>query len=334
MTTRLFGDMPIHPIGLGAMNCTGGYGAARPEEECDALLNRALDLGYTHLDTAACYGHGLSEQMIGRFLKKRRGEYVLSSKFGILREPINGKLINNDPRLIGPACEESLRNLKTDWLDLFYLHRWDPSVPIEEVVGALSRLIEAGKVRQIGLSEVSAATLRKAHAERPIAALQSEYSLWTRNPEIAVLDACKELGTTFVAFSPLGRQFLTGAVPARPDYGSDDIRHTMPRFEPETLAKNAPLLAGMREIAERADCSLAQLALAWVLTRGEHVIAIPGTANMAHLEENISGPLDLPPALVEELDALINANTVIGARYPAKAQATVDTECFEHETAA
>ena len=331
MTTRTLCDREVYGIGFGAMNMSHGYGPAVTDEECGRLLNLALDTGYTHIDTAAIYGFGHNETMLGNHIAHRRGEYLLASKYGFYRDPETGQGgIDSRPDAIRKACEGSLSKLKTEMIDLYYLHRWDRTTPIEDVAGTFGRLIEEGKIGAYGLSECSTDTLRAAHAEQPCAAVQSEYSLWTRNPEIAILDACKELGVTFVAFSPLARQYLTGVLGETVDFPENDIRHGMPRFEGEAWTRNRALLSEYARIAEEADCTQAQLALAWTLAQGEHVLPIPGTSKADHLRENFGGgQVDLSPALLERLDDLINQNTVAGGRYTAKMQAQVGTEDFE-----
>ena len=328
--TRTLAGRPIYPIGFGAMNVSHCYQPRLPDEEGGQILQAALDLGYTHFDTAAVYGLGHNEALIGTYLSHRRNEMVLTSKCGIVKDPDTGKRgINNRTDLIQRSIDESLGLLKTDHLDIFYLHRWDKVTPIEEVVGAMGRLVEAGKARGIGLSEVSADTLRKAHATHPIAAVQSEYSLWTRNPEIAVLETCRELGAAFVAFSPVARQFLTGKLAEVGNFSEDDIRNGMPRFEAGTYAENMKLLPPYKAIADEVGCTMAQLALAWLLTRGEHVIPIPGTQSLAHLQENFAaGEVTLSEDVVARLDALINERTVKGGRYNPTLQAQIDTEEF------
>jgi aryl-alcohol dehydrogenase-like predicted oxidoreductase len=283
-------------------------------------------------DTAALYGFGANETLVGRVLKPHRSRITLCSKGGMAGVQFDDglrRVIDGSPRAIRRNCEDSLLRLGTETIDLYYLHRWDKRVPIAESVGEMARLKAEGKVRALGLSEVSAKTLRLAHAEHPIDALQTEYSLWTRNPEIAVLEACRELGVSFVAFSPVARGFLTDAMPALAGLDAKDIRRGMPRFHADNHAANGLLLAGLRAIAERVDCSLAQLALAWLLTRGERVIPIPGTTQLAHLADNCAAaPVLLDSAALSALDALVNQRTVVGARYNASTQAEVDTEEF------
>jgi hypothetical protein len=296
------------------------------------MLLRALDLGVTHFDTAALYGFGANEELVGRTLAPFRSRFTLASKCGIqgvksesgVRRAIDGR-----PATLKGTCEDSLRRLNTEAIDLYYLHRWDKTVPIEDSVGALGRLVGEGKIRAVGLSEVSAATLRRAHAVHPIAAVQSEYSLCTRNPEIAVIEACRSIGATFVAFSPLSRGFLTGALRDVASLDAKDLRRSMPRFEAAAYAANLTLLDEYARLARAAHASMAQLALAWVLSRGEHVVAIPGTTCKAHLEENLgAAAVELQPDLSAQLDALINRRSVVGARYGAATQAEIDTENF------
>ena len=329
MSSRKLGSFECAPIGLGCMNLSHAYGTPPSEKDAEQLLLKALDMGYNMLDTAALYGFGDNEILLGKVLKQRRNEFVLASKCGMFKNDAGVREINGRPEVIRKTCEGSLRRLQTDVIDLYYLHRWDRNVPIEESVGALSELVAEGKVRDIGLSEVSADTLRKAHAVHPIAAVQTEYSLWTRNPEIAVLDTCRELGADFVAFSPLARAFLTGKLRDITTLAEKDLRRNMPRFESQNYAQNLQLLAQIEEIAEQENCTLAQLALAWVLGQGEHVVAIPGTTNLQHLAENFSATeITLSPAAMAQLDKVINQKTVVGSRYNAATQAEIDTEEF------
>ncbi len=314
------------------MNLSHAYGIAPPPDEAARLLLRALELGVTHFDTAALYGVGANEELVGRTLGPFRSQFTLASKCGIqvLKSAAGTRrVIDSSPAALRQTCEESLRRLDTEVIDLYYLHRWDKTVPIEESIGALRDLVREGKIRAIGLSEVSAATLRRAHAVHPIAAVQSEYSLWTRNPEIAVLDACRDIGATFVAFSPLARGFLTGALRDVAALEAKDLRRSMPRFAAPAYAANLELLDQYAKLARAAHASMAQLALAWVLARGRHVVAIPGTACTAHLEENLgAAALELDPELTAQLDALINQASVVGERYNAATQAEIDTENF------
>ena len=332
-STRSIGPFQVSPIGLGCMNLSHAYGQPPAFADAERLLLRALDLGVTLFDTAALYGFGANETLVGQVLAKHRSRFILASKCGMQGvDPGNGtkvRVIDGRPETIKKTCEDALRRLQTDVIDLYYLHRWDKKVPIEDSVGALAELVRAGKVREIGLSEVSAATLRRAHSVHPIAAVQTEYSLWTRNPEIAVLDACRELGAAFVAFSPVARGFLAGALRDVAALEPKDLRRNMPRFEPANFAANLKLLDGFVEAAAELRCSPAQLALAWVLSRGEHVLAIPGTTKLAHLRDNAAAAdIGLSISTLAKLDALINARTVVGGRYDAAAQAGVDTEEF------
>jgi aryl-alcohol dehydrogenase-like predicted oxidoreductase len=327
MQQRQIGPFSVSAIGLGCMNLSHAYGAPPPFEAARALLHRALDLGVNFFDTAALYGFGTNETLVGQVLAPHRRKFTLASKCGMTG--VDGKrVIDGRPATIKRTCDESLARLRTDVIDLYYLHRWDKSVPIEESVGALADLVRAGKVRSIGLSEVSSATLRRAHAEHPITALQTEYSLWTRNPEIAVLDTCRELGVAFVAFSPVARGFL-GTLRDVSGFDAKDIRRSMPRFEPTNFAANLKLADAAQTIAQEAGCTLAQLSLAWLLSRGEHVVPIPGTTHIAHLEANTAAADVNPgPAVLARIDALIHPTRVKGARYNATTQTEIDTEEF------
>lgn len=332
LPTRRIGPFAVSAIGLGCMNLSHAYGVPPGPEEGAKLLHHALDLGVTLFDTAALYGFGANEQLVGKSLKAERSQIVLCSKGGMagvqfpegMRRVIDGR-----PATIRRNCEDSLERLGVEVIDLYYLHRLDRQVPIEDSVGAMSDLVRAGKVRVLGLSEVSAATLRRAHAVHPIAALQNEYSLWSRNVEIAGLDACHELGVALVAFSPLARGYLTGALRDVSGLDAKDIRLGMPRFAPDTYRRNLKLLDDYVEVAAVAGCTPAQLAIAWLLARGPHVIPITGTTQAAHLEESVgAASVKLDADLVSRLDAIINQTTVIGARYNAATQAEIDTEAF------
>ena len=318
----------VKPVGLGCMSLSWAYGTPPSDAEGAALLERALELGYDHLDTARIYGLGHNEELIGETLAPYRDKFVLASKTGIIVDG-DKRRIDCRPETIRTALEESLRLLKTDRIDLYYLHRRDFTVPIEESIGALAELVREGKIGAIGLSEMSAETLRAAHAVHPIAAMQTEYSLMTRNPEIAVLDACRELGTTFVAFSPVARGALAGGYRGEDDLGANDIRRNMPRFTGDNWIANRALIEAFEGVAAREGVTPAQLSLAWVLAQGEHVVTIPGTASIAHLEENIARwDWRLPETIAAELDVLINRNTVFGERYNATMQRSIDTETF------
>lgn len=328
MTNRSINAKPVNAIGLGCMSLSWGYGALPPRETATALLNRALDLGYDHLDTANIYGLGHNETLIGEALNGRRREFFLATKMGI---EIDGdkRGINCRPDAIRRCIDESLTRLQTDHVDLYYMHRRDRDVPIEESVGAMADLIKAGKIGGIGLSEMSAETLRRAAGEHPIAAMQTEYSPWTREPEIAVLEACRELGTTFVAFSPVARGVLANGVHDAAALEAKDLRRTMPRFNAENWPANRALADAFCAIATELEVTPAQLSLAWVLSRGEHIVAIPGTASIAHLEENFArADWILPAGAAARIDALINERTVAGPRYGETMQRTIDTEQF------
>lgn len=329
---RALGPFNVPAIGLGCMNLSHAYAVPPPVEVAERLLLEALDLGVTLFDTAALYGFGANETLVGRVLKPHRSKIVLCSKGGMAGVAFPDgmkRVIDGRPEAIRRNCEDSLRRLQTEVIDLYYLHRWDKQVPIEDSVGEMARLLQEGKVRALGLSEVSAATLRKAHAEHPIAAVQTEYSLWTRNPEIAVLAACRDIGAAFVAFSPVARGFLTRTPPDVATLDAKDIRRSMPRFHPEPYAANLRLLPAYEAIAAEVGCTPAQLALAWLLARGEHVIPIPGTAHVEHLRDNLgAAAVVLHPEVVSRLDALINRHTVAGDRYGAQSSVEVDTESF------
>jgi aryl-alcohol dehydrogenase-like predicted oxidoreductase len=325
--SRKLGPFNVSAIGLGCMSLSHAYGTPPDEDAAAAVLLKALDLGYTHVDTAALYGFGANEALIGRTLKHRRADLVLATKGGMFRNAQGQREIDGRPEAIAQHCEESLRRLQTDVIDVYYLHRWDKRLPVEESVGAVADLVRAGKVRAIGLSEVSAATIRKAHGVHPIAAVQTEYSLWTRNPEVAVRDTCGELGITLVAFSPLGRGFLTGELRDVGSLPPKDIRLAMPRFQGEHFARNLNLLDGLATIAREQRVTMAQLVLAWLLGQGDDIVPIPGTTRLDHLEENARGAeLQLDARTMARLDELINPRTVSGARYNAATQTEIDTE--------
>jgi len=324
----------IQRIGLGCMNLSHAYGTPPDAATGERLLLAAVDAGVTLFDTAALYGFGANETLVGRVLEPHRDRIVLCSKGGMTGQPVGPggalqRVIDGRPEAIRRDVEDSLRRLQTDLIDLYYLHRWHKAVPIEDSVGAMAELVRAGKVRAIGLSEVSAATLKRAQAVHAIAALQSEYSPWSREAEIAVLQACRDSGVAYVAFSPLGRGFLTAAPPDVAALDAKDIRRTMPRFAPAADAANRALLARFQAIAAGLGISPAQLALAWVLSRGPHVLAIPGTTQIAHLHDNLgAAAVVLPAAAVAQVDALFAPGAVAGGRYSAASQAEVDTEQF------
>lgn len=333
MQTRKIGEFEVSAIGLGCMNLSHAYGLPPAPEQSERVLLAALDAGVTLFDTAALYGFGANETLVGRVLKPHRRRFTLCSKGGMAGvagdDGVMRRVIDGRPETVRRNCEDSLRRLQTDVIDLYYLHRWDKKVPIEDSVGALSDLVRAGKVRAIGLSEVSAATLRKAHAVHPVSAVQTEYSLWTRNPEIAVLEACRELGATFVAFSPLARGFLCDALHDVSTLDAKDIRRAMPRFAPENYAANLRLLPPYKALAREAGCTPSQLALAWLLHKARHIVPIPGTTSEAHLRDDLAAAdVALDAGLLARLEALINQETVTGARYNAQSASEVDTEEF------
>jgi aryl-alcohol dehydrogenase-like predicted oxidoreductase len=333
MQQRQIGPFQTSAIGLGCMNFSHAYGSPPPAEQSERVLLAALDAGVTLFDTAALYGFGANETLVGRVLKPHRRNITLCSKGGMAGvtgdDGVMRRVIDGRPAAVRANCEDSLRRLQTDVIDLYYLHRWDKKVPIEDSVGAMSDLVRAGKVRALGLSEVSAATLRKAHAVHPISAVQTEYSLWTRNPEIAVLEACRELGAAFVAFSPVARGFLCDALHDVSALDAKDIRKTMPRFAPENYAANLKLLPPYKALAAEAGCTPAQLALAWLLHKAPHIVPIPGTTNAGHLREDMgAADVKLDAALLVRLEALINQETVVGNRYSDQSRKEVDTEEF------
>ncbi len=329
MHQRKLGPFTVSAIGLGCMNMSMGYGKADKNESI-RLLNECIDAGYTFLDTASMYGMGHNEALIGKALRHRREEYVLASKCGIVKDKSGSTVMDGRRDVIRQTCEDSLRRLKTDVIDLYYLHRLDPKIPVEESIGALSDLVREGKIKTIGLSETCADTTRRAHAVHPITALQSEYSLWTRTPERKILSVCDELDITFVPFSPLARSFLTGISDDATRVDEGDIRATIarPRFEVENYKRNLKLLTPYKKIADKHNCTMAQLALAWILARhGNNMIPIPGTKDINHMYENAgAGDITLSDDVVQTLDALINENTVCGRRYTDTLMASTDSE--------
>ena len=324
---RHLGPFEVSAVGLGCMNVSHAYGAPPPSEDAAKLFERALDEGINFFDTAALYGFGANEQLLGNsFLKNHRSKIILASKGGMAG--VNGvRVINGRPEAIRQNCEDSLRNLKTDVIDLYYLHRLDKNVPIEDSVGAMSDLFQAGKIRTLGLSEVSAKTIERAQAVHTITAVQTEYSLWTRNPEIAVLDKCKELEIAFVAFSPIARGFLGGKLKDVSTLEAKDIRRTMPRFEPSNYESNLKIQDKLSVIAAEENCTLAQLSIAWLLQKSEHIIPIPGTTKIDHLLEDI-GSVDvrLSKHALVQIELVFEKNPVQGNRYNEATQLEIDTE--------
>ncbi len=326
MKLRKVGSAEVAEIGLGCMNLSHAYGIPPDRGAAQALLHAAVDLGVDHFDTAALYGFGRNEELVGEALKPVRQKIFLASKCGMTG--VDGKrVIDGRPGTLKQTCTESLQRLQTEVIDLYYLHRWDRRVPIEESVGALAELVAEGKIRAIGLSEVSAPTLRRAHATHPITALQTEYSPWTRNPEIAVLDACRELGVAFVAFSPVGRGFLAGASHDPSKLEDGDFRKNMPRWQGAALEQNLTLYARFKQIADDEGMTTAQLCLAWLLAKDPIIVPIPGTTNPDHMREDAAAAgITLSAETVARVDAVVNGDTVAGSRYPPALQASVDTE--------
>ncbi len=320
MKSRTLGGtngLQVSALGLGCMGMSDFYGPAS-EDEAVATIHQALDRGVTFLDTADIYGPFTNELLVGRALRGRRDGVVLATKFGNVRAA-DGKFlgINGRPAYVRQACDASLKRLGVDHIDLYYQHRVDRETPIEETVGAMAELVRAGKVRHLGLSEASAATIRRAHATHPIAALQSEYSLWTRDPEDEILRTVRELGIGFVAYSPLGRGFLTGRFRTAADFAAGDYRTSNPRMDAENLGKNVALADRVRELAVEKKVTAGQLALAWVLSRGEDVVPIPGTTRRTHLDENLaSADLRLTESELARLDAAFPRDAAAGTRYP------------------
>lgn len=316
MQRRQLGQLEVSAIGLGCMSMTPIYGEPS-EPEAIATVHRAIDLGVNLIDTADAYGFGANEELVGRTLAGHRDQAIVATKFGNIRHPDGKADVNGKPDYVPQACDASLRRLGVDVIDLYYLHRVDPSVPIEDTVGAMSRLVEAGKVRYLGLSEAGEATLRRAHAVHPITALQTEYSLWTRDPEETLLAACAELGIGFVAYCPLGRGFLTGTISDLDTLAPKDRRRDMPRFQGENMSRNLKLVETLKALAKQETCTPAQLALAWLLRQREFVVPLPGTKQRRWLEENAAA-VDILPSLetVSALDEAFRPGAVAGTRYP------------------
>jgi aryl-alcohol dehydrogenase-like predicted oxidoreductase len=328
MQQRKLGNqgLAVSSIGLGCMGMSDFYGSF-DDEESTATIHRALDLGVTLLDTSDMYGPHTNEQLVGAAIRGRRDEVVLATKFGILRDPGDKSFagINGRPDYVKSACEASLRRLGVDTIDLYYQHRVDPRTPIEDTVGAMADLVREGKIRYLGLSEASPGTLRRACKVHPISALQTEYSLWSRDPEDEILAACRELGVGFVAYSPLGRGFLAGKFKQPEDMGEDDYRRFSPRFQGDNFQRNLDLVRHIEELAKEKNCTPGQLALAWVLAQGEDIVPIPGTRHCSHLEQNVAAlGIELTGADLARIEEIAPPNVAAGARYPEAAMKAVN----------
>jgi aryl-alcohol dehydrogenase-like predicted oxidoreductase len=310
--------LAVAELGLGCMGMSEFYGG-RDDAESVATIHRALDLGVTLLDTADMYGPFINEELVGRAIQGRREKVVIATKFGVVRDPNNpaARSYSGKPDYVRASCEGSLRRLKVDVIDLYFQHRVDPNTPIEETVGAMAQLVKEGKVRFIGLSEAGAQTIRRAHKVHPVSALQSEYSLWTRDLEDEILPVCRELGIGFVPYSPLGRGFLTGRFQKPEDLAEDDLRRRSPRFQGENFQRNLRLVEHIRKLAERKNCTSSQLALAWVLAQGKDIVPIPGTKQRKYLEENVAAvKIELTPEDLKSIQTMAPVGIASGLRYP------------------
>lgn len=327
MKTRKLGHsgLAVSAIGLGCMGMSEFYG---PTNEAESLMTigRALELGVTFFDTADTYGSGHNESLVGRAVRAVRDRIVIATKFGIVRKPGEyTRTISGRPDYVRQACDASLGRLGVDVIDLYYQHRVDPRTPIEDTVGAMARLVEEGKVVALGLSEVGPETLRRAHAVHPIAAVQSEYSLWTRDAEEGVIPVCRELGVAFVAYSPIGRGFLSGRITSKDDLAADDFRRTLPRLQDENIDANRALVDELEGLAARKDCTPAQLALAWLLHQGDDVVPIPGTRRVAYVEQNVAAAeIDLTAEELRAIDLALPPGSAVGPRYTAEGMKGID----------
>ena len=328
MKTKKLGSQGLSAseIGLGCMGMSEFYGP-RNDDESIKTLHHALEIGVSFWDTADAYGPFINEELIGKAMKGNRQKITLATKFGIVRDPSNpqSRGFNGSAAYVKNACAASLKRLQTDVIDLYYLHRVDASTPIEETTGAMAALVKEGKIKGIGFSEISSATLRRAHAVHPVTAVQSEYSLWTRDPEDGILDTCKELGIAFVAYSPLGRGFLTGQIKKETDFDANDYRRFSPRFQGGNFQKNLDLVTALEKLAAKKSCTASQLALAWVMAQGDHIFPIPGTKRIKYLDENVGAlKVSLTKEELKEIDDVFPKNAAAGLRYPEQMMGSID----------
>jgi len=328
MKTKKLGSQGLYAseIGLGCMGMSEFYGP-RNDDESIKTLHHALEIGVGFWDTADVYGPFLNEELIGKAMKGNRQKITLATKFGIVRDPSNPQLrgFNGSAGYVKNACEASLKRLQTDSIDLYYLHRVDASTPIEETAGAMAALVKEGKIKGIGFSEISSATLRRAHAVHPVTAVQSEYSLWTRDPEDGILETCRELGIAFVAYSPLGRGFLTGQIKKESDFDASDYRRFSPRFQGENFQKNLDLVTALENLAAKKSCTASQLALAWVMAQGDHIFPIPGTKRIKYLDENVGAlNVSLTKEELKEINDVFPKNAAAGLRYPEQMMGSIN----------
>ena len=328
MKTKKLGSQGLYAseIGLGCMGMSEFYGP-RNDDESVKTLQHALEIGVGFWDTADVYGPFLNEELIGKAMKGNRQKITLATKFGIVRDPSNpqSRGFNGSAGYVKNACEASLKRLQTDSIDLYYLHRVDASTPIEETAGAMAALVKEGKIKGIGFSEISSATLRRAHAVHPVTAVQSEYSLWTRDPEDGILDTCRELGIAFVAYSPLGRGFLTGQIKKESDFDASDYRRFSPRFQGENFQKNLDLVTALENLAAKKSCTASQLALAWVMAQGDHIFPIPGTKRIKYLDENVGAlNVSLTKEELKEINDVFPKNAAAGLRYPEQMMGSIN----------